>query len=147
MRPFKIFKVMLFWSGFFKQLLSEKEWPSKEKLSEKEQNCALIGLYAKKLLVQLNLTLISKSDFYYDESLKEIFRCRTFQLYWKIPFRFSIRVDFFWFWKKAESVKPNVWFVTTNDKAKPLIKEKLSPEDSLKPWYKILLGFCSVLCS
>ena len=43
-------------------------------ISSDQQNFALVGLYAKKILVQLNLTLISKSDFYADECLKAAFR-------------------------------------------------------------------------
>lgn len=43
-------------------------------ISSDQQNFALVGLYAKKILVQLNLTLISKSDFYTDEFLKAVFR-------------------------------------------------------------------------
>ena len=43
-------------------------------ISSDQQNFALVGLYAKKILVQLNLTLISKSDFYADECLKAVFR-------------------------------------------------------------------------
>ena len=43
-------------------------------ISSDQQNFALVGLYAKKILVQLNLILISKSDFYADEFLKAVFR-------------------------------------------------------------------------
>ena len=35
---------------------------------------ALLGLYVKKVLVQLNLTLVNKSDTYTDPFLKAIFR-------------------------------------------------------------------------
>ena len=44
------------------------------KISVSERNPALVGLYVKKVLVQLNLTLVNKSDYYSDQFLKVIFR-------------------------------------------------------------------------
>lgn len=40
------------------------------KISVSERNPALVGLYIKKVLVQLNLTLVNKSDHYSDQFLK-----------------------------------------------------------------------------
>ncbi|XP_066246690.1 exocyst complex component 7 isoform X2 [Euwallacea similis] len=45
-----------------------------EKLKPADQNKAFIGLYIKKVLVQLNHTLISKSEQYSDVALKALFR-------------------------------------------------------------------------
>ncbi|XP_030762961.1 exocyst complex component 7 isoform X2 [Sitophilus oryzae] len=45
-----------------------------EKLKYNEQNKAVLGLYIKKVLVQLNHTLISKSEQYNDVALKSLFR-------------------------------------------------------------------------
>ncbi|XP_060523354.1 exocyst complex component 7 isoform X2 [Cylas formicarius] len=45
-----------------------------EKLKYSDQNKALLGLYIKKVLVQLNHTLISKSEQYNDGALKALFR-------------------------------------------------------------------------
>ncbi|KAL1497450.1 hypothetical protein ABEB36_008422 [Hypothenemus hampei] len=45
-----------------------------EKLKYTDQNKAIIGLYIKKVLVQLNHTLISKSEHYSDIALKALFR-------------------------------------------------------------------------
>ncbi|KAK9888206.1 hypothetical protein WA026_000474 [Henosepilachna vigintioctopunctata] len=44
------------------------------KMNVSDQNKALLGLYIKKVLVQLNHTLISKSEQYGDAALKAIFR-------------------------------------------------------------------------
>ena len=44
------------------------------KISVSERNPALVGLYIKKVLVQLNLTLVTKSDHYSDQFLKAVFR-------------------------------------------------------------------------
>ncbi|KAJ8946861.1 hypothetical protein NQ318_006771 [Aromia moschata] len=44
------------------------------KLKSNDQNKALLGLYIKKVLVQLNHTLISKSEQYSDSALKALFR-------------------------------------------------------------------------
>lgn len=44
------------------------------KISVNDRNHALVGLYIKKVLVQLNLTLVNKSDTYSDAFLKAIFR-------------------------------------------------------------------------
>lgn len=44
------------------------------KLKFNDQNKALLGLYIKKVLVQLNHTLISKSELYSDSALKALFR-------------------------------------------------------------------------
>ncbi|XP_050311294.1 exocyst complex component 7 [Anthonomus grandis grandis] len=45
-----------------------------DKLKYNDQNKAFIGLYIKKVLVQLNHTLISKSEQYNDVALKALFR-------------------------------------------------------------------------
>ncbi|CAG9773527.1 unnamed protein product [Ceutorhynchus assimilis] len=45
-----------------------------EKLKYSDQNKAFIGLYIKRVLVQLNHTLISKSEQYSDVALKALFR-------------------------------------------------------------------------
>ena len=44
---------------------------------------ALLGLYVKKVIVQLNLTLVNKSDTYTDPFLKAIFRLRLFFVIWR----------------------------------------------------------------
>ena len=44
------------------------------KISVSERNPALVGLYIQKVLVQLNLTLVTKSDHYSDQFLKAVFR-------------------------------------------------------------------------
>lgn len=44
------------------------------KISVGDRNAALMGLYIKKVLVQLNLTLVNKSDAYADQCLKAVFR-------------------------------------------------------------------------
>ena len=45
-----------------------------------ERNAALLGLYIKKVLVQLNLTLVNKSDTYTDQFLKAVFRLNNNQV-------------------------------------------------------------------
>jgi exocyst complex protein 7 len=45
-----------------------------------ERNAAVLGLYIKKVLVQLNLTLVSKSDTYTDPFLKAVFRLNNNQV-------------------------------------------------------------------
>lgn len=45
-----------------------------------ERNAALLGLYIKKVLVQLNLTLVNKSDTYTDPFLKAVFRLNNNQV-------------------------------------------------------------------
>ncbi|KAF2903735.1 hypothetical protein ILUMI_02443 [Ignelater luminosus] len=45
-----------------------------DKLKSSDKNKALLGLYIKKVLVQLNHTLLSKSEQYSDVALKAIFR-------------------------------------------------------------------------
>eukprot|EP00095_Tigriopus_kingsejongensis_P002408 snap_masked-scaffold934_size79169-processed-gene-0.19 protein:Tk02408 transcript:snap_masked-scaffold934_size79169-processed-gene-0.19-mRNA-1 annotation:"exocyst complex component 7" len=49
------------------------------KVSVNDRNHALVGLYIKKVLVQLNLTLVNKSDTYADPFLKAIFRLNNNQ--------------------------------------------------------------------
>lgn len=49
------------------------------KISVHERSAALVGLYIKKVLVQLNLTLVNKSDTYSDAFLKAIFRLNNNQ--------------------------------------------------------------------
>lgn len=49
------------------------------KISVSDRNHALVGLYVKKVLVQLNLTLINKSDTYGDPFLKAVFRLNNNQ--------------------------------------------------------------------
>nr|CAH0105357.1 unnamed protein product [Daphnia galeata] len=49
-------------------LVHTQPWP------KPQRNKALLGLYIKKVLVQLNLTLVTKSDAYNDSSLRYIFR-------------------------------------------------------------------------
>lgn len=49
-------------------LVHTQPWP------KPQRNKALLGLYIKKVLVQLNLTLVTKSDAYSDASLRSIFR-------------------------------------------------------------------------
>jgi exocyst complex protein 7 len=49
------------------------------KISVSERTPALVGLYIKKVLVQLNLTLVNKSDYYSDQFLKAVFRLNNNQ--------------------------------------------------------------------
>jgi len=49
-------------------LVYTQPWP------KSQRNKAFLGLYIKKILVQLNLTLVTKSDAYSDSSLRSIFR-------------------------------------------------------------------------
>ncbi len=49
------------------------------KISVSERNHAVVGIYIKKVLVQLNLTLVNKSDTYSDQFLKAIFRLNNNQ--------------------------------------------------------------------
>ncbi len=45
-----------------------------------ERHAAVLGLYIKKVLVQLNLTLVNKSDTYTDPFLKAVFRLNNNQV-------------------------------------------------------------------
>ena len=49
------------------------------KISVSDRNPALVGLYIRKVLVQLNLTLVNKSDYYADQFLKAVFRLNNNQ--------------------------------------------------------------------
>ena len=49
------------------------------KISVSDRNHALVGLYITKVLVQLNLTLVNKSDTYGDQFLKAVFRLNNNQ--------------------------------------------------------------------
>ena len=49
------------------------------KISVSERGHALVGIYIKKVLVQLNLTLVNKSDSYQDPFLKAVFRLNNNQ--------------------------------------------------------------------
>jgi len=49
------------------------------KISVHDRPQALVGLYVKKVLVQLNLTLVNKSDAYFDQYLRAIFRLNNNQ--------------------------------------------------------------------
>ncbi len=49
------------------------------KISVGERPHALVGLYVKKVLIQLNLTLVNKSDAYQDAFLKAVFRLNNNQ--------------------------------------------------------------------
>jgi len=49
------------------------------KISVSERGHALVGIYIKKVLVQLNLTLVNKSDTYQDPFLKAVFRLNNNQ--------------------------------------------------------------------
>jgi len=49
------------------------------KISVSERGHALVGIYIKKVLVQLNLTLVNKSDSYPDPFLKAVFRLNNNQ--------------------------------------------------------------------
>ena len=49
------------------------------KISVSERGHALVGIYIKKVLVQLNLTLVNKSDSYHDHFLKAVFRLNNNQ--------------------------------------------------------------------
>lgn len=49
------------------------------KISVSERNHALVGVYIKKVLVQLNITLVNKSDTYADQFLKVVFRLNNNQ--------------------------------------------------------------------
>ena len=49
------------------------------KISVSERGPALVGIYMKKVLVQLNQTLMSKSESYGDPFLKAVFRLNNNQ--------------------------------------------------------------------
>jgi len=60
------------------------------KISVSERNPALVGLYIQKVLVQLNLTLVTKSDHYSDQFLKAVFRLNNNQYILKSLQRYGI---------------------------------------------------------
>ena len=67
------------------------------KISVSERNPALVGLYIKKVLVQLNLTLVTKSDHYSDQFLKAVFRY-VFEVSYDVLFA-CVFTGFFCLWE------------------------------------------------